>query len=80
MTYRSTVLTKSVMMLHGGTVRFSDKIEGGRSIKVWGWRHETYKELRALLLMVGIESEVKMIPFHRGDGTLRTTVRLHTKE
>ena len=78
---KSSKIVRALMTLTGkGTFLFNDKIRGGRSIKVWGWKKEHYEVAMEAMAKQGIASKLVKTPDStspwRGGGTLR----IHTQE
>ena len=59
---------------------YCDKIKGGRSIKVWGWKEKHYNVALDVLKTHGIPAKLVLTPeadfFWRGGGN----IRIHTVE
>jgi len=78
---KSGKIVRALMTLTGkGTFLFNDRIRGGRSIKVWGWKKDHYDVAIEAMAKQGITAKLVKTqesgnPW-RGGGCLR----IHTQE
>lgn len=76
----SAKIARALMTLTGqGRKMFNDRIQGGRSIKVWGWKLEHYELAIQAMNKQGISAKLIKTPDIKG--WPRTgMLRIHTQE
>jgi hypothetical protein len=77
----SAKIVRALMTVTGkGTFLFNDKIRGGRSIKVRGWKQEHYEVAVAALKKQGIDAALVTTPVINKMWNQGGSLRIHTKE
>lgn len=78
---KSGKIVRALMTLTGkGTSLFNDKIRGGRSIKVWGWKQEHYEVAIQAMKKQGIEAQLVTTPLVNKKWNVGGDLRIHTVE
>ena len=74
----SSKIVRALMTVTGkGTTLFNDRINGGRSIKVWGWTRGHYEVAIEALAKQGITARLVTTP---GIPGVTSSLRIHTEE
>ena len=56
---KTAMVARQIISAGYGSTMFNDKlVDGRRSLKVWGWRHERYMYAKRLLENMGCKVEV----------------------
>lgn len=79
---KSGKIVRALMTLTGkGTFVFNDRIRGGRSIKVWGWKKDHYDVAIEAMTKQGIKAKLVTTPMFK-NLTWKTggSLRIHTQE
>jgi len=80
-THKSTRIIRALITVTGkGTTLFSDRIKGGRSIKVWGWTKDHYEVAIQALAKQGISARLVNTPMVDRAWTSGGELRIHTTE
>lgn len=79
---KSAKIARAVITLTGkGTYLFNDRIQGGRSIKVWGWEREHYELAMQAMALQGIKAKLVTTPvFKNLTWQPGGNLRIHTQE
>ena len=78
---KSGKIVRALMTLTGkGTSLFNDKIQGGRSLKVWGWKHDHYEVAMEAMIKQGISCKLVTTPGGNGAWRNGKSLRIHTVE
>lgn len=77
----SAKIVRALMTVTGkGTTLFNDRIQGGRSLKVWGWTTDHYEVAIQALAKQGIEARLVTSPLINKKWHVGGSLRIHTKE
>ena len=78
---KSAKIVRALMTITGkGTFLFNDRIRGGRSIKVWGWKEQHYDVAMQALAKQGIGSKLVRTRASGNPWRGGSSLRIHTQE
>ncbi len=78
---KSSKIVRGLMNVTGkGTFLFNDKIQGGRSIKVWGWNPDLYQVAIDAMRRQGIAAKLVRTPPSGSPWRPGNSLRIHTQE
>ncbi len=78
---KSAQIVRGLVAVTGkGRYVFNDKIQGGRSIKVWGWSRDIYDVAIAALRKQGIPAQLVTTPKAKSSWSSGNSLRIHTQE
>lgn len=79
--FKSAKIARAVITLTGkGSCLFNDRIQGGRSIKVWGWEREHYELAIQAMAKQGISAKLVTTPIINKVYSIGGSLRIHTQE
>jgi hypothetical protein len=77
----SVKIVRALAIVTGkGTDVFNDRIQGGRSIKVWGWPRAHYELAVEAMAKQGIKARLVITPESKYEWRNGGSIRIHTQE